>query len=419
MSNSVGEEKVTAKKSLVICALLLLLPSIVDAQALIQTGITTTSNTSLTVANGTAFALPQGRGTIITWQTSFTANPTSITVVLRFSLDNVSYFTVDTSTSNSGELRYLGPISAKFIRCDVTAVVVGAGSGFQCKINVLGFNNATAFSGGTFTSDVFLASGASFVGPSIDNCVAGSLPFMPGSGDTDTGYCSNATNTTSIWAGGNATTFSNTSATFGSNHVPIVRIGNGGSLFFSASGSGGDIRFQRTATKTLTFDDGAAGAATFTVTGDITATANVSAGVSLFSGSSGAFVFGSRSIIRSPANGVLRVSNNGETRLLDFQSVDTPSCTSNCGTSPSVTGVGSSFTLTMGATGSPASGFVITFATAWAAAPQCHVQMAKAGMVIGKMPLTIVTTTTTATVVTNGTAPANSDIYHFLCSLGQ
>ena len=41
--------------------------------------------------------------------------------------------------------------------------------------------------------------------------------------------------------------------------------------------------------------------------------------------------------------------------------------------------------------------------------------MAKAGMVVGKLPLTVVTTTTTITVVTNGTAPAVTDKYHFHC----
>lgn len=100
---------------------------------------------------------------------------------------------------------------------------------------------------------------------------------------------------------------------------------------------------------------------------------------------------------------------------------DEPTCATNCGTSPSLTGNNSSFTLTMGATGSPASGFVVTFNTAgvWVSAPQCIGQMGKAGMVVTAIPLIVVTSTTTMTVTTNGTAPANGDIYHFHCSLGQ
>jgi hypothetical protein len=69
----------------------------------------------------------------------------------------------------------------------------------------------------------------------------------------------------------------------------------------------------------------------------------------------------------------------------------------------------------MGASGVPASGWVITFNGTWASAPACTVQMAKAGMVVGKMPLTVVTTTTTITVVTNGTAPATTDVYSIHC----
>lgn len=96
-----------------------------------------------------------------------------------------------------------------------------------------------------------------------------------------------------------------------------------------------------------------------------------------------------------------------------------PTCTSNCGTSPSVSGSDTSMTLTMGGTGSPASGFVITFNGTWASAPQCTGAMALTGMAVGKLPMVIVTTTTTITVTTNGVAPANSDKYHFRCTLGS
>lgn len=102
-------------------------------------------------------------------------------------------------------------------------------------------------------------------------------------------------------------------------------------------------------------------------------------------------------------------------RHLEVQQDTKPTCATNCGTSPSFTGSDTGFTLTMGATGTPASGFVVTFNVAFPAAPACTVQMAKAGMVVGKLALTAVTTTTTVTVVTNGTDPANGDMYHFIC----
>ena len=90
-----------------------------------------------------------------------------------------------------------------------------------------------------------------------------------------------------------------------------------------------------------------------------------------------------------------------------------PTCGTNCGTSPSITGSDTFMTVTLGTT--PASGFVITFSGAWPAAPACVGAMATTGMVVGKLPLTIVTTTTTITVVTNGTAPSTGNKYHFHC----
>lgn len=107
-------------------------------------------------------------------------------------------------------------------------------------------------------------------------------------------------------------------------------------------------------------------------------------------------------------------TGTGATQLATTQTTP-PTCSTNCGTSPSVTGTDTFMTVTMGATGSPASGWVVTFNGTWAAAPACTVNMALAGMVVGKMPLTVATTTTTITVVTNGTAPSTSDKYHIHC----
>lgn len=102
-----------------------------------------------------------------------------------------------------------------------------------------------------------------------------------------------------------------------------------------------------------------------------------------------------------------------------FSQAVAPTCTSanNCGTGNGTFATGSSDTagsVTLGTT--PASGFVITFNGTWVAAPVCNVWMNKAGMVVGKTVLTSVTTTTTITVVTNGTAPATGDIYAYRCT---
>lgn len=111
---------------------------------------------------------------------------------------------------------------------------------------------------------------------------------------------------------------------------------------------------------------------------------------------------------------LMQGQGTGATQIASTQTT-VPTCSSNCGTSPSVVGSDSDMRVTMGATGVPASGFVVTFNGTWAAAPVCTVQMATAGMVAGKLPLTVVTSTTTISVVTNGTAPSTSDAYAIHC----
>lgn len=133
------------------------------------------------------------------------------------------------------------------------------------------------------------------------------------------------------------------------------------------------------------------------------------------SNSTSSLLMSNRGRITASADGIWTIQNNASSVGMRMQFGVAPTCTSNCGTSPSIVGVDSSFTVTMGATGVPASGWVITFGATWASAPACTVQMAKAGMAVGKLALTAVTDTTTLTVVTNGTAPANGDMYHVHC----
>lgn len=133
---------------------------------------------------------------------------------------------------------------------------------------------------------------------------------------------------------------------------------------------------------------------------------------------SGSLQFGASVSVSNSTGAVTYANSSGLIALGSTQSTD-PTCTSNCGTSPTVVGTDSEFTVTMGSSGSPASGFVITFNGTWPSNPQCVGAMAKAGMAVGKLPLTLVTSTTTLTVVTNGTAPATTDIYNFICRAGR
>lgn len=107
-------------------------------------------------------------------------------------------------------------------------------------------------------------------------------------------------------------------------------------------------------------------------------------------------------------------TSTSPTQIMTLQTT-APTCSASCGTSPSVVGSDTAGTVTMGASGVPASPFTITFNGTWANAPACTVQSALATMVVGKMPIAVATTTTTIQVTTNGTAPATSDKYQFIC----
>jgi len=72
-------------------------------------------------ANGTSFAMPNyGRcpqpPTKFTWQMSYTGSPSGVSATLQGSIDGSTWFTLDTSTSTSGEVRVVINNPMKFIR---------------------------------------------------------------------------------------------------------------------------------------------------------------------------------------------------------------------------------------------------------------------------------------------------------------
>lgn len=111
--------------------------------------------------------------------------------------------------------------------------------------------------------------------------------------------------------------------------------------------------------------------------------------------------------------GALFTASGGAAQV-SYAQTTVPTCTTNCGTgSPTVAGTDTAGIITLGTT--PASGFQVNFNGTWPAAPSCIVQSALATMVVGKMPIAVVTTTTTMTVTTNGTAPSSADKYQYHC----
>lgn len=359
-----------------------------NAQSALGVGLSNTIfNATATVTSGTSYAVPSARAMILTWVVDYASAPASITLAIQGSNNNVAWFDLATTSSTSDVGGNIGPTSIKFVRVNISAVAGGTGT--SVTIVPQGFNNPAVYTGGVLSTSLLIADGT------------GAAPSLAFASSPTWGISKSSTWGIAFGIGAQQLAVDSLG--------PVM--GSGASLRWAVDSlvntSAYDIKLARTGAKILTMDDGVGGAASFTTTGSFNA------------GASGNVAWSGRTILRSLGTGLLRALNNAESRSLDFQAVDTPTCTTSCGTSPTASGVGSSFDIVMGASGVPASPFTITFATAWAAAPQCVASMGTTGMVVGKLPLTIVTTTTTAVIVTNGTAPAVNDRYHFKCSLGQ
>lgn len=367
-----------------ISLLILLFAIEASAQTALVPGQTeTVYNKTAAVESGSSYAVPQARANTLSWAVAYAVAPASITLNIQGSNDNSTWYTMASTTSTSNTGGNIGPIAVKFVRVNISAVAGATAT--TVTFNVLGLSSALG-TNGVLSSGLGLQSG----------CPPGITQGLFFQGDTDTGICRDTIDQMNFYVG----------------NIDVVEMqGNNiwikptdASIFFGPST---DARFRRSGTKAVAFDDGASGAAVLSVTGRLELSDRIYLGP------------GPEAIVDSFSAGQGGFKNGGDSRSLILQFQDTPTCTSNCGTSPTSSGTGSSFTITMGAAGVPASGFVITFSTAWAAAPQCVGSMALAGMVVGKLPLTLATTTTTLTVVTNGTAPSNSDKYHFICMLGS
>ena len=151
------------------------------------------------VGTSTAYSLAIGTNgnTVITWQTSFSASVTTITTTLEGSTDCATYNTVDTSTSNSGEIRNVYG-SYKCIRFNNSAVTGGTGK--NLTIRVVYSTGRTTGSAGTSLVSGFISSG----------------PIYGNTGPVDI----RGTDTNSIWIG-------NTFSMNGFTHTGSIFIGTG------------------------------------------------------------------------------------------------------------------------------------------------------------------------------------------------
>lgn len=117
----------------------------------------------LSTSTGYALAVGTNGSNAITWQTTFSASVTTITITLEGSVDCNTYNTVDTSTSNSGEIRTVFG-SYKCIRFNNSAVTGGAGKTLTLNAvystgKAVGVNGSQLIPGFTVTGPILGANG--------------------------------------------------------------------------------------------------------------------------------------------------------------------------------------------------------------------------------------------------------------------
>lgn len=107
---------------------LLLIPSKANAQSTATYGtlVTSLDTTSTGAVNGTIFAVPSSYAALIQW--TVVADGSALSVALQCSLDNVSYFTVDTITTATGGTRQFGFTACKFVRINAVSRTGGTSS---------------------------------------------------------------------------------------------------------------------------------------------------------------------------------------------------------------------------------------------------------------------------------------------------
>jgi hypothetical protein len=91
-----------------------------------------------------------------------------------------------------------------------------------------------------------------------------------------------------------------------------------------------------------------------------------------------------------------------------------PTCTNNCGTTPSITGNNSTMRVTMGATGTPATPFLVLFTTpAWTGIPACLAQIDTPGTTAATV--TRANATTTGVQINTVVNPPVGAVYSIHC----
>lgn len=71
------------------------------------------------------YALPP-RSVDLSWQYFFTTNPTALTLNLQVSNDGTNWFSIDSTTVTTGNMRIVTGLVASFVRANQGAITAGA-----------------------------------------------------------------------------------------------------------------------------------------------------------------------------------------------------------------------------------------------------------------------------------------------------
>lgn len=106
------------RTKLVTLLLSLVIAANVYAQATLSIGVPANTFTASSATNsaGTAYALPAGAASVLSWTVTPQTTPSALSVELQVSNDNSSWFTIDSTNNTSGDARTTGAMAYKFVR---------------------------------------------------------------------------------------------------------------------------------------------------------------------------------------------------------------------------------------------------------------------------------------------------------------
>jgi len=120
-----------------IAALLILVWVGVSSADVPSPNSTSGPNISLNAVGSTGAGTATSFGGVLTprhtWTVKTTGSPTAVTVNFEGSIDNVDWFTLDSSTATSSEMRHVVNKPVLFVRCNLTTLTGGTSPTVTCK----------------------------------------------------------------------------------------------------------------------------------------------------------------------------------------------------------------------------------------------------------------------------------------------